>query len=144
MLAESNSLRGNRALWAKVASATIELATLLAANKIDMASAEEIGAEKVKEALLKTASGSVGAASAGVDGAVGGEGFSAKYVSLKHASVPQKDYFPEVGDPRQHLAQQMGLLVQTAGSAVQGLLGDMPTESQQALRQWCQHAGVQI
>ena len=140
MLAESTSLRGNGALWAKVASATIELAQLLATNKIDEASADAIGAEKVKEAMLRTQSGAVGAAGGGD----GGEGYEAKYAQLKHAAVQQMDYFPDVGDPRQQLAQQMGTLVQQAGAAVQGLLGAMPPEHQQALRAWCQQAGVQI
>ena len=84
MLAESTSLRSNGALWAKVASATIELAQLLATNKIDEASADAIGAEKVREAMLRTQSGSVGAAGGG-DG--NGEGYAAKYAQLKHAAV---------------------------------------------------------
>jgi len=141
MLAESTSLRSNGALWAKVASATIELAQLLATNKIDEASADAIGAEKVREAMLRTQSGSVGAAGGG-DG--NGEGYAAKYAQLKHAAVRQVDYFPEVGDPRQQVAKQMGTLIQQAGAAVQGLLGAMPPEHQQALRAWCQQAGVQI
>ena len=141
MLAESSNLRGNGPLWAKVASATIELAQLLATNKIDEASADAIGAEKMKETMLKTASGAVGAAGGG-DGA--GEGYAAKYAQLKHAAVRPADYFPDVGDPRQHLAKQMAALVHQAGGAVQGLLGAMPAEHQQALRAWCQQAGVQI
>ena len=139
MLAESSSLRSNGVIWAKVASATIELAQLLATNKIDEKSADAIGAEKVQEAMLRTASGAVGAATAGGD-----EGYAAKYAQLKHASVRQTDFFPDVGDPRQHLAKQMGSLVQQAGAAVHGLLGAMPHEHQQALRTWCQQAGVQI
>eukprot|EP00946_MAST-07B_sp_MAST-7B-sp1_P003469 g3469.t1 len=114
MLAESSNLRGNGPLWAKVASATIELAQLLATNKIDEASADAIGAEKMKETMLKTASGAVGAAGGG-DGA--GEGYAAKYAQLKHAAVRPADYFPDVGDPRQHLAKQMAALVQQAGGA---------------------------
>ncbi len=142
MLAESSKLKANTALWAKTAGTTVELVQMLLAGHVDAASADKMGAEKLNEALIRQASGAVGAAMAEAPGV--GEGYAAKYAQLKHAAVQPRDYFADVADVRAHLAQQMGVCARAAAGALPQLLSSMPPQQKGPLQQWCQQAGVQI